>query len=62
MWKTYAWLSVLSMSIRTHLISAWAFCFLQGRQIQGTFWRAQADKYYDIIQENKVYVFSKFQV
>ena len=34
----------------------------QGREIQATFWRAQADRYFDVIQENKVFVFSKFQV
>lgn len=33
-----------------------------GKQIQATFWRAQAERYQDLLQENKVYLFSKFQV
>ncbi|KAG1661128.1 hypothetical protein FOA52_011858 [Chlamydomonas sp. UWO 241] len=31
-------------------------------QINGTFWHTQAEKYHDIIEVDKVYVFSKFQV
>jgi hypothetical protein len=33
-----------------------------GRQIMGTFWRQQADKFHDLLEVDKVYVFSKFQV
>jgi len=33
-----------------------------GRQIQGTFWRGQVERYQELLQEGKVYVFSKFQV
>ena len=35
---------------------------LQGVQIQGTFWRAQAEKYGEQLQEGRVYVFNKFKV
>ncbi|GAX77044.1 hypothetical protein CEUSTIGMA_g4491.t1 [Chlamydomonas eustigma] len=34
----------------------------QGGQIQGTFWRGQAERYHEVLQEGKVYVISKFQV
>lgn len=33
-----------------------------GSQIQATFWREAAEKYLDVLQEGKVYYFSKFQV
>jgi hypothetical protein len=29
-------------------------CFVQGTQIQGTFWRESAEKYLDALQEGKV--------
>ena len=35
---------------------------LQGVQIQGTFWREQADQYEQVLQEGAVYVLSKFSV
>ncbi|CAD7702509.1 unnamed protein product [Ostreobium quekettii] len=34
----------------------------QGTQVEGSFWREMADKYYDNLEEGKVYYFSKFTV
>eukprot|EP00798_Chlamydomonas_sp_ICE-L_P011132 gene11132-18752_t len=34
----------------------------QGSQIQATFWRGQAERYAETLEEGKVYVFAKFQV
>lgn len=34
----------------------------QGTQIQGSFWRESADRFYDSLQEGKVYYFSNFVV
>lgn len=34
----------------------------QGTAIEGTFWRDAADRYYDVLQEGKVYVFARGSV
>lgn len=34
----------------------------QGKQIQGTFWRAQADKFIDVLEEGQVYIWSRMTV
>lgn len=58
-WQSMLYVALVELSLLalpwTHRLLRWPRCwYLQGTQIQGTFWKDSAHKYYDSIEEGKV--------